>query len=270
MGNNENLVPGEVGTENVEETTEETLVQPEGKTEPEDAQEEKVYTQKDFEEKLQKAIERKMPRLEAKLRREYGKEMELAEVLKAGTGKQNVEEVTGEFRKFYENKGIKLPTGTSYSDTDMKVLAAADAREIIGSGMDEVKEELDRLTELGTANMTPREKEVFLQLAEHHRMATQTQALQKIGVTEDVYASREFRDFAGQFQKEVPVTKIYEMYAKMNPQKEVRQPGSMKGTTKEDAVKDFYTHEEASKFTREELRKNPELFKAVEKSMLKW
>ena len=47
--------------------------------------------------------------------------------------------------------------------------------------------------------------------------------------------------------------------------------GSLKNTTQKDSgVKDFYTRDEALKFTKEDFDKNPELFKAVEKSMLRW
>ena len=47
--------------------------------------------------------------------------------------------------------------------------------------------------------------------------------------------------------------------------------GSMKNATSTDSgVKDFYTRDEALKFTRKDYDKNPELFKAVERSMLKW
>jgi hypothetical protein len=46
--------------------------------------------------------------------------------------------------------------------------------------------------------------------------------------------------------------------------------GSMKNTTKEDTVKEFYTRDEALKFTKEDFDKNPALFKAVENSMYKW
>lgn len=267
--NNENLVASEVAAENAEETAEETLEQVEEKPD-ESQEEEKVYTEKEFKEKLQKAIGKKMPRLEAKLRKEYEKDRELAEILKAGTGKESVEEVTGDFRKFYEEKGIEIPKKPSYNDRDIKVLAAAEANEIIGSGFDEVTEELNRLTDLGVKNMSPREKELFVQLAEYHKTASQGRELEKLGVTEDVYGSKEFKDFASQFNKDVSVTKIYEMYNKMQPKKEIKQPGSMKSTIKESGVKDYYSYEEASKFTREELRKNPDLFKAIERSMPKW
>lgn len=267
--NNENLAASEVAAEKTEETVEETLEQVEEKPD-ESQEEEKVYTQKDFEEKLQKAIDKKMPRLEAKLRKEYEKDRELVEVLKAGTGKENVEEVTGDFRKYYEEKGIPMPTKPTYSDRDIKALATADAKEIIGSGFDEVTEELNRLTDLGVKNMSSREKELYVQLAEYHKTASQGRELEKLGVTEEVYGSTEFKDFAAQFNENVPVTKIYDMYNKMQPRKEIKQPGSVKSTTKESGVKDYYSYEEASKFTREEIRKNPELLKALERSMPHW
>ena len=47
--------------------------------------------------------------------------------------------------------------------------------------------------------------------------------------------------------------------------------GSMKNNTSDEGtVKDFYTRDEAMKFTKKDFDKNPALFKAVEKSMLKW
>ena len=61
------------------------------------------------------------------------------------------------------------------------------------------------------------------------------------------------------------------MYSKFKPKPEVETIGSMKNTASTDTgVKDFYTRDEALKFTRKDFDKNPELFKAVERSMLKW
>ena len=63
----------------------------------------------------------------------------------------------------------------------------------------------------------------------------------------------------------------YSMYLKFQPKKEVETIGSMKNNTSDNKkVKEFYTHEEASKFTKEDLDRNPELLKAIENSMTKW
>ena len=47
--------------------------------------------------------------------------------------------------------------------------------------------------------------------------------------------------------------------------------GSMKHEpTKDTGVKEFYSHEEAKQFTVDDFNKNPALYEAVKKSMLKW
>jgi hypothetical protein len=61
------------------------------------------------------------------------------------------------------------------------------------------------------------------------------------------------------------------MFIKFKPKPKVETIGSMKGaTSKDNGVKDFYSYEESLQFTKEDFDRNPELFKAVEKSMLKW
>ena len=253
MSEQENLVT-EV-TENVEQTTEETVVP-------------KTYSQEEVDAIVGKRIARK----EAKIRKEYERKYgDLTEVLKAGTGKDSVEEMTDTFQKFYASKGIKMPEKPNYSAKDIEVLARAEAEDIIRSGYDEVVEEVDRLTQVGAANMTAREKAVFKVLAEHRQSAERGKELSKIGVTEDVYNSQEFKDFAGKFNATTPIKDIYDIYAKMKPKKDIKPMGSMKNTTSDDGtVKDFYTREEALKFTKKDFDKNPALFKAVEASMLKW
>lgn len=262
MENMENIVLE--GTENVETTTEEIVEQVE--------QPAKVYTEEEFQQKLDEVLGKKVARKEAKIRKEYEKKYgSLETVLKAGTGKENVEDMTNTFREFYEKKGIQIPTEPTYSNRDIEILARAEADEIIKAGLDDVIEEVDRLADIGLGNMDAKEKAMFKTLAEYRQTAERGKALSKIGVTEDVYNSKEFKDFAGKFSSTTPVTEIYEIYNKMQPKKEVKTMGSMKNTTvKDTGVKDFYTRDEALQFTKQDFDKNPALFKAVEKSMYKW
>ena len=250
--------------ENVEQTTEETGKEVEQIATPEP----KTYTQEEVDE----IVGNRLARNTAKIRKEYDKKYgELERVLKAGTGKEDVAEMTDTFTKFYESKGIQIPKEPNYSSRDIEVLAKAEAGDIINSGLDDVKEELDRLADLGYDNMNAREKAIFKELAEYHKTAEQSKELSKLGVSEDVYTSKEFKDFASQFNSNTPITKIYEIYNKMQPRKEVRTAGSMKNATQTDTgVKDFYSYDEAMKFTKADFDKNPALFKAVEQSMTKW
>ena len=251
MENNENFV---AETENVEQTTEQTPI--------------KKYTQEEVDAMMGKRV----ARTEAKIRKEYERKYgDLEEVLKAGTGKDNVEEVTDAFRQFYEKKGIQIRKKPEYTDDDIRVLAQADADEFIRGGYEDVVEEVDRLTGIGLDNMTAREKATFKVLAEHRKNTEHSKELTQMGVTEDVYNSKEFKDFSKKFSSSTPITEVFDIYRKTQPKKEIKTMGSMKNTDSGDnGVKDFYTVEEARKFTKADYDKNPALYKAVQNSMQKW
>ena len=253
MFENENLVT-EV-TENVEQTTEETPAV-------------KTYTQ----EEVDAIVGKRLARKEAKIRKEYDRTYGgLVETLKAGTGKEDVNELNETFTKFYESKGIAMPKKAEYSAKDIEVLASAEADEIIKGGYEDVVEETDRLAEIGVANMTAREKATFKKLAEYRQNAERSNELAKIGVTEDVYNSKEFRDFAGMFKESTPISVIYDNYKKTQPKTEIKTMGSMKNNVSADSgVKEYYSPEEARRFTRKELDENPAIMRAIEKSMPKW
>lgn len=257
MNENEKDLVAEQVTENVENTTEQTA---------------KTYTEAEFNAKLDEVLGKKLARREAKIRKEYDRKYgNLEEVLRAGTGKESVEEITDTFTKFYTDKGIKLPEKPLYSDKDIDLLARSEAADIINAGYEDVVEEVDRLTELGVENMTAREKAYFKVLAEHRQNTERQNELARIGVTDEVYNSREFQDFAGKFSPKTPISEIYSIYAKTQPKKEIKPMGSMKNQTADtNTVKDFYTRDEALKFTKADFDKNPALYKAVQESMLKW
>ena len=252
MSENEILVEQ---TENVEQTTEETPVV-------------KTYTQEEVDSIVGKAKARTKAKIEKDYQRRYGG---LEDVLKAGTGKESVEEITDTFADFYRNKGITIPDKPKYSDKDIEVLARADAEDIIRAGYDEVVEEVDRLTALGASNMTARDKAMFKVLAEHRQSAERSRELSSIGVAEDVYNSKEFAEFASKFNPNTPIKDVYDIYAKTLPKKDIKPMGSMKNNDSGDkGVKEFYTIEEARRFTKADFDKNPALFAAVESSMRKW
>ena len=253
MENNENFVAEQV-TEKVETTTEQIPV--------------KMFTQEEVNEIVGKSKARTRAKIEKEYQRKYGN---LEEVLKAGTGKESVEELTDTFTDFYEKKGIQIRKEPKYSERETEVLARAEANDIIEAGYEEVVEEVERLAKVGFANMTAREKAVFKTLAEYRQNAERADELGRLGVTEDVYGSNEFKAFASKFNSNTSISDIYDIYSKTQPKKEFKTTGSMKNNTSSDGtVKDFYTRDEALKFTRKDLDKNPALVKAIEASMAKW
>ena len=244
MENIENLVEQ---TENVEVTTEETPA--------------KMFTQ----EEVNAIVGKNKARTEAKLRREYEKKYgDLTEVLKAGTGKEDVGEITNTFREFYSKKGVQFSKKPDYNDDDVRVLARHDADSIINAGYEEVVEEVDRLADIGVQNMTKREKALFQALAEHRQNAERGKKLSEMGVTQEEYESKEFKDFASQFNATIPIDTVYDIYRKTKPKKEIRTMGSMKHNQTQD--KDYYTPEEIERLTMEDLD-DPKVWDIVRRSM---
>ena len=253
MENIENFV-AEEETENVEQTTEETVVN-------EPAEPVKTFTQEEMNAAVGKAKARERAKIERQYKREYG---ELIDVLRAGTGKESVGEMADTFRGFYEKKGIQISKKPEYTDGDVEILARAEAADIINAGYEEVVEEVDRLTNVGLENMTAREKALFKTLAEHRKAAERSRELSSIGVTEDEINSAEFKEFSSMFNPNTPITKIYETYRKTH-QKPTQSMGSMKqGQMRTE--KDYYTPEEIARLTEEDLD-DPKVWEAVRRSM---
>ena len=261
----ENLVT-EV-TENVEETTEQIagvedveIVKPE--------QQEETFTKTQVDEMIAKKLARKEAKIRKDYERKYGK---LENVLRAGTGKEDLEEITTTFADFYTNKGINIPNEPTYSDRDVELLARAEADDIISSGFEEVVDEVDRLADIGVANMTPREKATFQRLAEYRRNEEAKKELARIGVGDKVLLDNDFVEFSNKLNPSLSIKEKYELYSQVKPKPKVETMGSMKNNTNNDSgVKDFYTRDEALKFSRMEIRNNPALKKAIEQSMYKW
>lgn len=264
MNENENLVLDE-GTENVEATATEEIVE-------QVAEPEKVYTEEEFNNKFNEVQGKRDARTKAKVQKEYDRKYGgLIDVLKAGTGIEDVGELTNTFKEFYSKKGVEFATEPTYSAKETEVLAKADADEIINLGYEDVVEEINRYADIGVENLNAREKATLKMLAEYQDKTEKVKELSKIGVSADVYESKEFKDFAKQFVSNTPITEIYKIYNQTQPKKQIKPMGSIKSTTVDNnAVKDFYTKEEAMKFTVEDFNKNPALFEAVEKSMRKW
>ena len=271
---NENLVTDV--TENVEEQTTEKIVD---ETTKSDVVDESTSNEETVEEpvvetftkeQVDEMIAKKLARKEAKIRREYEKKYSRAEtVLKAGLQKDNFEEAVTELENYYTQEGVNIPK-TQYSERDTEILANAEANEIIESGYDDLVEEVDRLASIGVENMSDRDKIIFNKIASERKRIEEEKELASIGIGKDSITD-EFKEFSKKLNPSLTMKEKYEMYTKFKPKPKVEPIGSLKNITNKDSgVKDFYTREEALKFTKKDFDKNPALFKAVENSMSKW
>lgn len=270
-------------TENVDEQTTEEVVEDgedesvESKNEEnaeevveEPQEQEKRYTEEEMNQRVDEILAKKIARKEAKIRREYEKKYGRAEtILKAGLQKDNFDEAVDELESFYKQEGVSIPS-YQYSDRDTEILANAEAEEIIDSGYDDLVEEVDRLADIGVENMSKRDRIIFQRLAEERKKVEEERELKSLGIGKDT-DTNDFKEFSKKLNPSLTMKEKYEIYTKFKPKPKVEPIGSLKNTTNKDSgVKDFYTREEALKFTKKDFDKNPALFKAVENSMSKW
>lgn len=253
----------------MEEVVEEELE--EESTETQTDEPEKKYTQEEFDTEMNKRLDeiipRRVKRESEKIRREYEDKMspyrEAERVLNAGLGTDNIGDATKQMTEFYRGRGVDIPERqeVSYSEEDVKILAAHEAREVINLGLDVVSDEIERLQAKG--NLTAREREMYSTLKEYKQQEGARQELLSLGIAESVADSEEFKTFAAQFNPQTPVKTIYDLYSKSQG-KHVEQIGSMKETGQKEKL--FYTPEDVDRLTEKDLE-DPKIMKRVRASM---
>lgn len=242
------------GTQAVEEVVEEV----ENTTQ----KEEKRFTQKE----LNDIVSRRVSRAEDRVKREYEERYsKLNNTLNSALGTKSPEESADKLIEFYKNEGINIPEQPRYSERDIEILAKAEADNVINSGYEDIVEEVDRLANKGFEKMTQREKLYFKTLAEERQRQEEIKDLASIGVKDNILNDKGFKEFANKFDKtKVSTREIYELYEKTLPTQEVKPIGSMKSDKKEE--KEFYTDEEISKMSMEDLN-NDKIWNKVRASM---
>ncbi len=243
-------------------------------TSQEENKEVKTYTEEDLEkivnQRLNEILPNKIEREKRKLEKGYKDrlaEYEEAEgILKAGFGAKDIADANKKMREFYKEQGIEIPSyQPKYSDDDEKALGELEASKVIKLGYEEMQEEANRLADIGTDKMSVREKAMFSKLAKELTIQKNRKELAQLGVNDQILNDSSFKEFVRQFDSKTPIKNIYEMYSKLQPQKEKTLMGSMKGAvTKE--KKDYYTDAEISKLTLDDLD-DDEVWAKVRKSM---
>lgn len=280
MENNEELVSNE--TENVEEQTTEEIVDTESEVETDTENNEEVTEETKEEEtkeevrtytdeEVNEIARKRAARVEKKLRREYDKKYsKLENVLNAGLNTTNLDEATNKLEDFYKEKGIEIPNyEPKMSDDDIEALADKDANEIISLGYNEIKEEGNRLADLGK-DMTRRERLVLEKLSNKAKEIEELKELSAIGVSKEQVEDNDFKEFEKKLNPNLSLKEKYEMYQSTKPKKQIKQMGSMKSGTTSNDLKDYYTYEEASRLKDDDYKKNPKLYEIIEKSMQRW
>lgn len=246
--------------------------------EEEEKEQSKMLTEQEANNLAEKVAKEREARAYRKAEREKREELkqyeELANLLRAGTGKNDLNEIKNDFTNFYRNEGIEIPDNRRISEREEKILAKADAEEIIGLGEDEVNRVANEIYNKPLDKRTLREKEIFDILGRHAIQERARKELIQKGVDEKVLDDNSFKNFASKFNISTPISEIYDVYQRLNNKEVIQKekpasPGSVRDTQVQ-KEKDFYTPEEVDALTDADYDKNPKLIDIVKKSMLKW
>lgn len=219
-----------------------------------------------YQEEFNGMMKTRLDRKDRESQKEISKYRSIEEVLKKGLNATDITDAESKLREFWKAEGISLPEPTKpgLTDNEIRILAKAEADEIIESG--DAETEANKLASKGYENMSAREREMFNTLAEHLTKEKKINELKSIGVKADLLDSKEFKDFASKFNSNTSVKDIYELYSRTHKEeKKIEKMGSM-ATQNPDKVKTEYTADEISKLTLEDLDK-PGVFEAVRRSM---
>ena len=284
---NEEMLEQTNETENVEtQTTEENVdggieltdtQEVEDKTTPkkEEAKQtlrELLKSNPEYQEEFNSLVRTRLDRKDREFERELSKYKDTENVLKSTLGASDITEANKKLREYYENEGIKLPEvyKPGLSSREIEVLAKADAQDFINEGYDSMLSEANRLAAKEYKNLNDRERIIFNTLAEELNKENSKRELLKVGVKEDVLNDKDFINFRNQFNSKTPIGDIYNLYLQTHNSKSKPTPmGSMKDTTAQKDIKDYYSPDDVNKLTDEDWAK-PGVFEKALASMKKW
>lgn len=229
---------------------------------------------KKAEEKIEARLIRDRIKRERETASQRAKYEELENIMKTALDAESLDDVITKSRSFYKEQGINIPdtiSRPSLNERDEKVLAEADAKEIIRLGKDEMEEEANRIASIPESQRSIREQTIFNEVCRELVNLNDIESLKEKGYDTEILNDRDFSSFREQFNLNTPVSKIYEMYQSIKGTKPVqpKSPGSAKTNNSNNEIKDYYTPEEVRKFTEEDLD-NPKLMAAIDRSMLLW
>ena len=226
----------------------------------------------DYQEEFSEMTKIRLDRQDRRHQKELSEYQDMLNVLKSTLGASDVGEVTKKLREYYENEGVKLPEvyKPGLSSREIEVLAKADAQDFINEGYDSMLNEANRLAAKEYKNLNDRERIIFNTLAEELNKENSKRELLKVGAKEDVLNDKDFINFRNQFNSKTPIGDIYNLYLQTNNSKQKPTPmGSMKDTTAQKDIKDYYSPDDVNKLTDEDWAK-PGVFEKALASMKKW
>lgn len=255
----QNLEEVNIGTSEDEEQVQETTEEVEAPSQDDIDARIEARANELMEEKIKDRLARDRASQERKFSKELSKYKHLENVMKAGLGVETLDDAINKSSEFYKGQGVNIPIykeETPYSERDEKILAEADAREIIALGKAEMENEANRIASIPENKRTVREKTVFDRVCKELINLRDIDALKAKGFKTELLNEKKFIDFKNQFNVNTPIENIVNMYNQMNAPK-VEKPASAGSAKSENrqAVETF-TPEKINSMTPQEISKH--------------
>ena len=161
----QNLEEVNIGTSEDEEQVQETTEEVETPSQEDIEKMIEERANKRTQEQIEQRLLRDRLSRERQQKKEMAKYKQLENIMKAGLGVETLDEAINKSSEFYKGQGVNIPVyqeESSYSERDEKILAEADAREIIALGKAEMENEANRIASIPENKRTVREKTVFI------------------------------------------------------------------------------------------------------------
>lgn len=252
----ENLEEVNISTSEDGEQNQETVDMTETNQEDDIQKQIEERANKLFEEKVEERLVRDRINRERKQNKELAKYKQLESVIKAGLGVDNLDDAISQSSNYYRELGITIPEyKEAHSERDEKILAKADAQEIIDLGMSEMEAEANRIASIPQEKRSVREQTMFNTLCEKIVEQRQVNELKEKGIKTEILEDKNFKEFKSKFAFNTPISDIYEMYSKLNT-KPVEKPASA-GSAKNEVgkVTETFSAERINNMTPQELKK---------------
>lgn len=250
---NEEEQTSEENVQEVEETSVEETSQDSGVEikEEEPQPEGRFYTDEEFNQMVNEIADRRVARKMRKINRELDKYRDTENVLKSQLGGETIEEINSNLRKLYSDEGVKLPERYVSEDEEyLEFQATKDSEDIITEGYNAIKDEANRLANIGYDNLNTKDKLLFTKLCQELDRQDDIKILKGLNIDTNILEDKSFIEYRNQFNRTVPISKIYEMYSGTKETK-INTPGSLKNNTKTES--EYFTDEEIEALTDKDL-----------------
>lgn len=211
-----------------------------------------------FEEKVEQRLLRDRINRERDAKKDISKYKQLESIMKAGLGVETLDEAISKSSDFYKGQGVNIPTyqeESTLSERDERILAEADAKEIISFGKQEMEAEANRIAAIPEKQRTLREKTIFNTVCKELINLRDIDTLKQKGHEVDILNEKKFIDFRKQFNVNTPIESIVSMYKQIN-KVNIEKPASAGSAKNESRPTDeTFSAERINNMTPKEIMK---------------